>query len=266
MLRWMWIAKSSSHVGYEELDTKLGIEDLEAAMVVSDWVSDWVSTAATINNKWKDSTEITNLSWKTFYVTCDLINLCFFFIIIPLRPKVKVQKGYGRASIDRQPVLVLHLCHCFISSHTCLSFSFSNIQSSSLSTPTSDFSQLFSTPPLPSQWQSRQKRHISGAADGGSCRTLAWHCQKSFSPLPTNDHELCRTWCSVSFFSNPFRHFHFQSVFPFPRCCAYHTYFLKFHQELASLSVDVEVDYIHFNTIKLKAEITLTTLSAQIPS
>lgn len=44
------------------------------------------------------------------------------------------------------------------------------------------------------------------------------------------------------------------------------TYFLKFHQELLSLSMDVELDYIHFNTIKSKAETILTTLSAQIPS
>lgn len=41
---------------------------------------------------------------------------------------------------------------------------------------------------------------------------------------------------------------------------------LNFTKNYCLLSVDMEVDYAHFNTIKLKARIILTTLFAEISS
>lgn len=95
---------------------------------------------------------------------------------------------------DRQPVQVLHLYAAVSSLHKpAFPFHFPTFI-----LPVPPLSHLifpiFLTPPPPhhnptllplSQWQRRQKRHISGATDGGNCRTLAWHCQKSFFPLMT---------------------------------------------------------------------------------
>lgn len=121
-----------------------------------------------------------------------------YFIIVHLGCKAKFIKctflSFVCLSIDRQPVQVLHL-YAAVSSLHIPAFPF---HFPTFILPVPPLSHLIfpiSLTPAPphhtptllplSQRQSRQKRHISGATDGGNCRTLAWHCQKSFFPLMT---------------------------------------------------------------------------------
>lgn len=219
---------------------------------------------------------------KAFYVTYNCINLQYFFKQNSFKAEsrdlknVLSEQGFVCTSTDLQLSQAIHFYAADEFLHILFFspflFFFEHLFSQSLYFSKCIPHQIFPALVIPSL-------HLSVRADqtgtfqvllmeetvGNQLRIVKNHFSTS---LPMGKSPALPDVQSTYFHPFPVYVSIFTLLSLFPHCCSSRTLLisLDFSKNYDLQSMDVEVDYIHFNTIKLKAGIILTTLSAEMSS